>query len=933
MRNYALKGASAIALLIGMGVGQTAFAQVDRVTPPAAAAQDREDRVVVTGSRITVATGEEAPVPVTVVGTEELQVAAQANVADALIEMPALRTSTTMSKGGNATLGGSYLNLRGMGAGRTLVLLDGKRFVTGATFGPQLSGAVNIDAFPSNLIARVDSVTGGASAAYGSDAVAGVVNFILDTEYEGIKGDVQVGQTDYGDNLNYKGGLAAGGAFADGRGHLLFSAEYARSLGVLGDYFGKNPARPWLDEVDILGQAGSAPLNIIPNGRWAGLPDTGVIWNGPLRGTAFNPDGTPRPYNFGTNLRGDVATGGDGWKMASAANLSTPNFRSMMFGRVSYDLDDDTNIYLEAVYASSKVTGHIGSVQYDTFTGSPNGLPIRRDNAFITPQLGALMDANSLTSISVRKHTQPLDQDVKNTTNRIMLGIDGRINDDWTWDAYYSYGATSGELTWNYNANAESFFYASDAVRDPNGNIVCRIKLTDPNNPCVPHNPFGRTLSEGPGGLSHAERMYLFPEVKFFTGNTQEVVEASVSGSLFELPAGTVGMAAGVGYRHEDLDKTSDTDNLSGRNNPYTRAQGLLSYYNQPAVVGAYELWEGFAEFQVPLLADLPLIQSLDLNVATRYTEYSTSGGVNTWKAGLVYVPFEGLRIRGTLSRDIRAANLQELFAPPSTGYANVRDPFQGNAFYATIPVVTGNANLQPEEADTKTLGIVYRPDFLPDFFISLDWYDIEITGQIASVAFQRTVDLCFQGQQSFCALINRNPITGLVVTVDTPLLNIAQYQNTGIDIEMGYEQPLDMFGVAGDLSLRLFGTHKIKDETATGFGARPNDVAPSPGQEFGSLTATYKTGDLSLSLQQTYVSGGRVSLVLPRYPNDRIKSQSFLDFTARYDFDTFGVFGSVQNVWDRDPPRYPFTSPLTTSNAIFDQLGRRYVVGIRFDM
>ncbi|MEQ1607459.1 MAG: TonB-dependent receptor [Hyphomonadaceae bacterium] len=325
-------------------------------------------------------------------------------------------------------------------------------------------------------------------------------------------------------------------------------------------------------------------------------------------------------------------------------------------------------------------------------------------------------------------------------------------------------------------------------------------------------------------------------------------------------------------------------------------------------------------------------MESLDANLATRYTEYSTSGGINTWKVGLVYVPFEGLRVRGTISRDIRAANIQELFAPPSTGYANVRDPFRNNEFYATIPVPNGNANLQPEEADTKTLGIVYRPDFLPDFFISLDWYNIEIAGQIGGLAYQRTVDLCFQGQQEFCGLINRNS-AGLIVTIGTPLLNIAQYDTSGVDPEMGYEQPLDLFGLAGDLSLRFFATHRIKDETATGGGACPQDSASNQGQEVASVTATYKTGPLSLSAQQNYVSGGRVNQTLPRFPGDRIKSQSFLDFTARYDFDTFELFGSVQNVLDRDPPRYPFTSPLQTSNGSFDQLGRRYVLGIRFDL
>ncbi len=705
MRTCALRGASAIAMLVAIGFAPTAFAQVDQVTPPAAEEPQQRDRVVVTGSRIAIETGEEAPVPVTVVGVEDLQVAAQANIADALLEMPALRSSQTSSKGGHATSGGSYLNLRGMSPFRTLVLLDGKRFVTSSGFGVGV-GAVNVDAIPAGLVARVDTVTGGASAAYGSDAVAGVVNLVLDTEYEGLKGEAQVGQTDYGDVLNYKAQLTAGGSFADGRGHILFNGEYARSDGLLGDFYGKNPARPWMDEFSIaVAGSGTAAPTLVPNGRFVGIPDRGVVWTGPLRGTAFNPDGTIRPYNFGTNVRGEAASGGDGWKMGSAQMLSTPNIRSAIFGRVSYELDDDTNIYFEAINAKSSTNGHIGSVE--TLTLAPTGMKIKRDNAYITPQLGALMDAAGVTTIDIRKHTRPLAQAFENTTERIMLGMDGRINDDWTWDAYYTLGTNKGEIRWNYNANAAAFFYATDAVRNANGNIVCRITLTDPLNPCVPYNLMGTLMEEStePGGLTPAQHKYLFPEVSFFSSNEQEVVEASVSGSLFELPAGTVGMAAGVGYRHESLERQTDTLGLSAQINPYSNTQGLLSFQNQPAIDGAYELWEGFVELQVPLLADLPLIQSLDLNVATRYTEYSTSGGVNTWKAGLVYVPFEGLRIRGTLSRDIRAANIQELFAPPSTGYANVRDPFRNNEFYATIPVPNGNPDLQPEEAEsTKPL-------------------------------------------------------------------------------------------------------------------------------------------------------------------------------------------------------------------------------------
>jgi len=779
-------------------------------------------------------------------------------------------------------------------------------------------------------------VTGGASAAYGSDAVAGVVNLVLDKEYEGIKGEAQYGQTRHGDNKNYKGSVTAGGQFADGRGHMLFNLEYARSDGITGDFYGQKPAREWMDEFPIVMANGNNTPVSIPNGRFVGIPDTGVIWTGPLKGTAFNNDGTPRPYNFGTNQLGEAATGGDGWKMGSAQMLSTPNIRSAIFGRLSYDLDDDTNIYLEAISSKGSTNGHIGSVE--TLTMAPKGMTIKRDNAYITPELGAKMDAANVTTIDIRKHTRPLAQHFENTTTRVMLGIDGRINDDWTWDAYYTIGTNAGEIRWDYNGNSKAFFDATDAVKNASGKIVCRVQLTDPSNPCVPYNLMGTLLEEtgGANGLTSAQRNFLFPTTSFFSSNEQEVSEATVSGKLFELPAGTVSAATGVGYRHESLDRKTDSRGLSGQINPYSNTQGLLSFQNQPAIRGSYELWEGFVEVQVPLLADLPLIDTLDLNFATRVTQYSTSGSVNTWKAGLVYQPFEGLRLRGTLSRDIRAANIQELYSPPSTGYGSVTDPVKNNLQYQMIPITIGNPELAPEEADTMTLGVVYRPDFLPDLFVSMDYYQIDIVGQIAALGYQRIVNLCgaTQSVTAYCSLVNRNE-NGTIISVRTPLANLSLFSTSGFDFEVGYDQPLDLFGMTGDLTLRALGTYREKFETTAAFST-PQDTAGSPGQEFGSITATYKTGETALSLQQTYISGGRRDFNFAggrRFPGDRIKSQTFLDFTARQSFDGYELYGTVQNVMDRDPPKYPYTAQLTTSDQIFDQLGRRFVVGIRFEM
>lgn len=943
MKNKALGGASAIALLIAVGASQKAFAQeqVDQIAPQAAAEQAAAtDRVIVTGSRIAVESGAEAPTPVSVVGLEALQDTGKTAIVDALLEIPALRTSATPSKGSNAISGGSFLNLRNMGSFRNLVLLDGKRFITTQVLGGT-TAAVNIESLPSGLIARVDTVTGGASAAYGSDAVAGVVNFILDTEYEGVKGEFSIGQTDYEDGLNYKAVLTAGGRFGDDRGRILFNAEYARDDGILGDPLGNDPARPWLDEVPAFGiVAGRGGL--VYNSRFAGTPPEGVIASGPLANTTFDANGNPIPYNRGTNCRGDYCEGGDGWKMGGVSTLSKPNFRSSIYGRISYDLDDDTNVYAELLNSDSVVKGHQGYIGPDIFTGGSSGIAIRRDNAYITPALATMMDNAGLSSpsstIRIRKIFNNVDNIGRNNTKRIVLGIDGRINDDWTWDAYYTYGVSEGSLKMDGdNPLSTAFYYGTDAVRDSNNNIVCRIKLVDPLNPCVPINLMGTVSANG--AYTQAQRDYFFPSYTYFSSNSQEVFEASASGSLFELPAGTVSMATGFGYRHEDMDRTTDTRGNSAIRNPYTNAIGAYGYLNQPAVKGALELWEGFAEVQAPLLADLPLVQSLDLNVAGRHTEYSTSGGVDTWKIGLVYVPIEGLRLRGTISRDIRAAGLPELYTPPATGYSTVQDPFRNRELVAMIPITTGNADLQPEEADTQTFGVVYRPDFLPDFYASIDYYKIDIAGQIATLSAQRTADLCALGVTQYCDLIVRAPPAagqtyGSIISVELPFLNLSEFTTSGIDVEAGYEQPLDFLGMTGDLTFRFFGTHTIEAETTPpGLGATPQDVADGVAQQVANLSVGYKSGPMSVNLQSNWVSGGRLSFNLPRFAGDRVKGQTWFDLTGRYHFDNgMEIFGSINNIFDRDPPVVALTGPVSVPfNGNFDLLGRRYLVGFRF--
>ena len=309
------------------------------------------------------------------------------------------------------------------------------------------------------------------------------------------------------------------------------------------------------------------------------------------------------------------------------------------------------------------------------------------------------------------------------------------------------------------------------------------------------------------------------------------------------------------------------------------------------------------------------------------------------WKAGLVYEPFDGLRLRGTISRDVRAAGLPELFTPPASGYSSVSDPFRSREFVAMIPITLGNRKLTPEEADTQTVGVVYRPDFLPDFYASIDYYKIEIAGQIATLTPQRTIDLCFQGLSEYCGLITRGTpapgqALGQVLSIQTPLLNLSNFVTSGIDVEAGYETELDLFGTPGDLSFRFFGTHTIDAETTPpGINATKQDTADGVAQQVASLSVNYKTGPPSLTLQENWVSGGRFSFNFARFAGDRIKGQTWADLTANYELDNgLEFFGSVQNIFDRDPPVFYLAGPVTTPfNGNFDLLGRRYLVGFRF--
>ncbi len=392
--------------------------------------------VVVTGSRI-VRDGYQAPVPTTVLGAEALAAKAPINIADFVNELPAFAGSVTPTSATQALSAGGVginaLNLRNLGANRTLVLLDGQR-VGAAT----LSGWVDVNQFPQALVKRVEVVTGGASADWGSDAIAGVVNFILDKEFTGIKGNAQGGITTYGDNESYNLSLAAGTGFADGRGHVLFSVEYADTAGIIGQ-----GGRNWYNGAKLFfnpaytASNGQPELINSPGVGFATATPGGIITSGPFRGIYFGEGGAPGQLNYG-RVSGNFMQGGQ-WQYAdysTTASLAPKSERGNVFGRLSYKLADQLEIFAQASYTESNSRGSVGN-QWNF-----GNLTIRSDNAFIPASVASQLVAQNVTSFSMGSFNQDLGPIIAITERsswRAVLGAKGdfdAVGRNWTWDVY-----------------------------------------------------------------------------------------------------------------------------------------------------------------------------------------------------------------------------------------------------------------------------------------------------------------------------------------------------------------------------------------------------------------------------------------------------------------------------------------------------------------
>jgi iron complex outermembrane receptor protein len=798
-------GAAPLALALAL----SAAPAVAQDAPVDETAADDGEAIVVTGSRIARPEAD-SPNPVTSISEQTIQQSGLTNLTDLLVQNPALLGSSTSADAGGSTalfggVGINLLNLRNLGTERTLVLVNGRRHISGITG----TASVDINTIPNALIERIDVLTGGVSAVYGADGVSGVVNFVLKRDFEGIDARFQTGISSRGDGNNIYGSLTAGTNFSDDRGNIAVSYEYnrdsrvpanARKSGRNLDLFSfRRNLADFPDDPSIIDR-------ILYNDiRYADSSPGGAV----DADIDFSPDftGEGTIYDLGTPIPGSggVVQGGDSTPIAGYQGDLQPKTEKHNINLLgSYEFSDALRFFVEAKYVTTK-NFSFAQPSFDFFT------TIQADNPFIPAairnaivpdalSLGIFGDVGFLPDgVLISRDNFDLGvrgEYAERDTYRGVIGFDGQLTDNLKYEISYVYGQTKTRfLSTNYRLE-DRYFAALDAVDQgafttgtPNGNIVCRSSLdptapgNDPNaiiiggqtNPvtftpgansgCVPLNIFGN------GSPSQAALDWINVDLENRIKVQQHVVSASVSGdtgAVFELPGGPIGFALGAEYRKEKSNFVPD---------PFLVQDALADLAAQFPEKGSFDVKEAFAEINIPVLRDMPFADILQFGAAIRFSDYSTIGTTTTWKVDGTWGPVRDIRFRGTYSEAVRAPNLTELFAPQNGAFSFIDDPCdpsnlaEGTSFRvancnailagfgidpatfnpandpqatASLPGRTiGTPFLDEETAKTWTAGVVLRPSFIPGLVATFDWYDIKIENAITTATAQDLADAC----------------------------------------------------------------------------------------------------------------------------------------------------------------------------------------------
>jgi iron complex outermembrane receptor protein len=983
MRREASRLGSLSVLAMAVTAGLPAAAQQPAPQPPA-------EEILVTGSRVS-RSGFDSSQPLTTIDSQQIANLGLVNVGDVIRTLPQntpFFTETNVGIG-NFNVGAQLANLRGLNpffGTRTLTLVNTRRVVP-TTEG----GAVDLTLIPSMMVERTEVVTGGASAQYGSDAIAGVVNVIIDTDLEGVKAQVDYGQTAEGDGGDTHAAFAWGSAFgSDGRGHVVAGLEYQQQETIGPCSYNRDWCREgW----GIMNNPTFTTGNSGPN--FQVLPDAkqttsryGVIQSclsaacalpppqpAPLGPTlTFNTDGTGvAPFSLGTPGVGFAQRiGGDGDLLGYGTSNVRPDVeRYSTMAHVTYDLSDRLSWFGEFAYSASDALGTPANGGL-----GPTAMRIQPDNAFLSPAVATALGpfGGQLARIFMPDVINAVNT-TENKTTRFVTGLDGQLGDKWNWDVYYQNGKNENEQRLINNmvgslagptVRQHDFLrWALDAVHtipgDTTSPIVCRATLPTYNgvaNPtfsanaagCVPLNIFGN------GNANPAALDYVYRTLKEDNEYTQDVVGMNFRTTISEGWAGPIALATGFEWRNDEADTTHDL-----ANQPWYGSY-LLSYGLDRG--GEIDVLEAYAEL------DVPMSQKLNTNFSFRQTRNETTSAQDptisgdrtfeSWKGAAIYDPVEWLRLRTTVSQDVRAAGFRELFLPRVTqvGFATVTNPwFPGTTDTNFSATTGGNPNLAPETADTITLGTVLTFD---RFRFSVDWFEIDLADAITqSPGNQPLINACFSsgGVGPACDQIE-GAGTADILAIDSSAVNLAGFLTRGWDYEATFDFPLR---AGGNLNLRLIGTYLYDMIVDTGLGPAPIDYdgQSGPVASFGSFNTqpnwqaraflTYARDRFTSTFETRYVGSGSLNAIWFDSPagaasntqqlsvNDNsVDDAYYLSWSGSYDFprndgNGLQVFWVVNNLLDKDPPIAPGGNAYPTNPVFFDTLGLRYRAGVRF--
>ena len=1010
-------------LILGLTGGCVVAVAQEAASPAASESSARSDQlseVVVTGSRVARSTFT-TPNPVTVLDSTDIQNLALTNVGQVLGELP--QNSNFFAANnvglGNFNVGAQLANLRGLNpffGTRTLTLIDTERVVPTAT-----GGGVDITLIPSMLVARTEVVTGGASAVYGSDAVAGVVNIILDKKFDGLKVQADYGQTSHHDGGDPHFSLGYGHDLFDGRAHFIVGAEFENSedIGICSQ------VRDWCKSQEGLftnnGYATNGQPHYIigPNATLANQSRTGVLTpcnvpapvciptgpqyifnNAGSSATPFNPGA----YADGAGVFGfSQGAGATGVGAYDGTTLKPAVKRWTGLADIDFKVNDNLSTFLQVSYARSFAVnpianGAIGPIALEVASGVyvPLSSRIQPGNPYLPAQFqpgganalppnGALLGYN-MTAID------PARNQTDNSTVRITGGLKGTIGDSsWTYDAYFEYGQNQNNQALQNNVVGSYLQNALDAVaQNPalpvsgSNPVVCRANdqtyypaaYRPAAAGCVPLNLFGAN-NANPAALAYA-----FRTLVEYSTLKEDVLSANIGGDLFSgVGAGPFKASFGAEARRDTADVTHDL-----ADQPFYD-QYFLSYGLDYA--GKISVIEGYGELNAPLLKDLPFAKYLELDAAIRETnnkntdETSTSAtngetvahNIASWKLSSIWDLTDWFRVRGTRSRDVRAAGFRELYesyAVTAGGpFGTVVNPVNNQSEVVTA-LTGGNINLEPEKADTTTLGFVIAPKSGPleRFQFSADWYRIilhdPITGPPFGLGVQNIVNLCYQGQQAFCDRITFGTPGnfGTIQAVNNTAANLGSFETRGVDFETSYRLPLPEISnsLNGTLNFRLLTSLLYNMTIDDGLGSGAVDYAgqTGPTAAFGGFNTsprwqsnffvTYSNAPFTVTAQARYIGRGTFETVSgfggvavgpgePGYSttnpnsinNNTVASAVYLNLAGSYDVTSnVSLFLSIDNVLNKNPPVAPGGNGYPTNPVYFDTYGMFWKVGVR---